>query len=68
MRQIHIDVSVKRRLSSASMFTGTPWSPDGTRVALGIQNEGTYDVIAKNADGAGAEELLLRSKVDLIPG
>jgi len=58
---------IKRRLSSAPLFTGTLWSPDGTRIALGIQNEGTYDVLAKNADGSGGEELLIRSKVDLMP-
>jgi Tol biopolymer transport system component len=60
--------SSKTRLNSAALYTGTIWSLDGTRVALGIKKDGSYDVVAKNADGAGTEELLFRSKADVIPG
>ena len=55
----------KTRLSSAALYTGTIWSLDGTRVALGIKKDGSYDVVAKNADGAGTEEFF-RSKLDVI--
>ena len=49
-------------------FTFTPtyetfavWSPNGSRIIYSANSGGKYDLFAKSADGAGTEELLLRS-------
>jgi Tol biopolymer transport system component len=52
-------------------FTFTPtyetfavWSPNGSRIVYSANSNGKYDLFVKSADGAGMEELLLRSRED----
>ncbi len=37
------------------------WSPDGQRIAFMSNRAGAYDLYAKNADGTGDDELLVKS-------
>jgi serine/threonine protein kinase len=43
------------------------WSPDGRRIVLTANHEGSFDIHVKNADGSGREELIFRSKEANIP-
>ncbi|CAN5519088.1 hypothetical protein BH24ACT5_BH24ACT5_20630 [soil metagenome] len=42
------------------------WSPDGTRIAYGLNARGTFDVFASAADGSGPQELLA-TDADAVP-
>ena len=57
-----------RATGAGTPFTSEPgaefepaWSPDGSRIAYASNRRGTLDLYQKNADGTGAEELLLTS-------
>jgi tRNA A-37 threonylcarbamoyl transferase component Bud32/WD40 repeat protein len=43
------------------------WSPDGSRVVFGSTRKGQYDLFVKPASGAGTEELLLTTGLNLYP-
>ena len=43
------------------------WSPDGRRIAFRSNRSGVYDLYAKDANGVGDEELLVKSPHDKIP-
>ena len=58
---------IRTRLSSGTLFTGVAWSPDASRVAVGLKSDDSYVVYAKDAGGSGDEEVLIRSKLDVAP-
>jgi Tol biopolymer transport system component len=43
------------------------WSPDGSRVAFASTRKGQYDLYVKPSSGAGTEELLLTTGLNLYP-
>ena len=43
------------------------WSPDGSRIVFASDREGPRHLYVKNANGAGKEELLLKSDTNKIP-
>jgi Tol biopolymer transport system component/tRNA A-37 threonylcarbamoyl transferase component Bud32 len=43
------------------------WSPEGSRVVFGSTRKGQYDLYVKPASGAGTEELLLTTGLNLYP-
>ncbi len=54
---------VQTRFSFGSRVTRYPvWSPDGTRVAYTGLRESEFDIFAKDASGAGKEEILVESE------
>ena len=58
------------RFSFRSGITRNPvWSPDGSRIAYGYQNNAglNYDIVVKPANGTGQEELLLAAGVNTWP-
>jgi hypothetical protein len=56
------------RLSfDSSAHISPAWSPDGRRIAFSADHEGTFDIYAKNADGSGTEELLLKGEGSEFP-
>jgi Tol biopolymer transport system component len=65
-----IDVSrgTKTRFTSDPRSDTDPiWSPDGTRIVFASSRGGAPNLYQKNAGGAGAEELLLKSDRVNIP-
>jgi Tol biopolymer transport system component len=54
------DVASRLTFHPASHINGT-WSPDGTRIAFGSNQEGVYQLFVKGADGVGPEERLLKT-------
>jgi Tol biopolymer transport system component/DNA-binding winged helix-turn-helix (wHTH) protein len=43
------------------------WSPDGNRLIFNSDRKGHFDIYQKDADGVGAERLLLESNMDKHP-
>jgi Tol biopolymer transport system component len=43
------------------------WSPDGRTVVFNSARKGAFDLYRKNADGAGAEELLYADEMAKTP-
>ena len=43
------------------------WSPDASRVAVGVQRDSEYVIYSKEAGGSGGEEVLLRSNFEIAP-
>jgi len=43
------------------------WSPDGGRIAFMSNRTGAYDLYARNADGTGEDELLVKSPHTKLP-
>jgi Tol biopolymer transport system component len=50
-----------RVISANTPFTGIVWSPDGKRLAVSLQRDGLYIVLAKDVEGSGGEEVIVRS-------
>ena len=58
----------------ATRFTFQPaiedypvWSPDGSRIAFSSNREEAYDLYVKDVNGAGQEELLLKTRNTKVP-
>jgi Tol biopolymer transport system component len=58
---------IQARFSSGARYTGMAWSPDASRVAVGVQREGEYVIYSKEAGGSGGEEVLFRSNFEVAP-
>jgi serine/threonine protein kinase len=43
------------------------WSPDGSRIVFASNRDGPIDLYQKSANGAGGEEVLLKSTEDKLP-
>jgi Tol biopolymer transport system component len=56
-----------RFASSTASCTGAVWSPDASRVAVGLQRDGSYIIFAKQVGGSGSEDLLFRSSYETVP-
>jgi Tol biopolymer transport system component len=54
-----------RVLSANTPFTGLAWSPDGKRLAMSLQRDGSYLVIVKDSGGSSAEEVIVRSRYEI---
>jgi len=60
------------RESSAKVASALPtakpvWSPDGTRVVFGANQEGHFDIYSAPANGAGPDALILKSPAAKYP-
>jgi Tol biopolymer transport system component len=63
-----LERSLVSRLTSRQGSNQHPvWSPDGRRIAFMSNRAGAYDLYARNADGSGADELLLKSPHTKFP-
>ncbi len=60
--------TLSRLTFDASAHLTPVWSPDGRRIAFAADHEGTFDIYAKNADGTGTEELMLKGENAEFPG
>jgi len=58
--------SLRLTATHGSSMSGV-WSPDGRRVAFQSNRSGVYDLYGKDANGAGDEELLVKSSHAKIP-
>jgi eukaryotic-like serine/threonine-protein kinase len=59
---IDLERGVASRLTAREGSNEQPiWSPDGRRIAFTSNRAGAYDLYAKNADGSGEDELLVKS-------
>ena len=59
---------LRTRFTFDSAFDRWPvWSPDGTRIAFNSIRKGQYDLYGKPSSGAGTEELLLTTGLNLQP-
>jgi Tol biopolymer transport system component len=54
-------------LSSINLFVSRTRSPDGRRIAFSSNRRGVHDLCAKNANGEGDEELLVKSPYKKVP-
>jgi len=60
--RIDLERGVSSRVTSGGASNREPlWSPDGSRIAFRSNRYGVFDLFAKNADGSGEEELLVKS-------
>jgi len=60
--RIDLERGVSARITAGGASNREPvWSPDGRRIAFRSNRYGVYDLFAKNADGSGEEELLVKS-------
>jgi serine/threonine protein kinase/DNA-binding winged helix-turn-helix (wHTH) protein len=60
--RIDLERGISSPLTSAHAPSEWPeWSLDGQRIAFCSNKSGTFDLYAKNADGSGEEELLIKS-------
>jgi len=60
--------STRFTFGSANAFSGGPvWSPDGRSVFFDSDRGGVFDLYEKPANGAGGEELLLKSSENKFP-
>ena len=65
---IDLERGFSSRLTGAYGSNQRPvWSPDGQRIAFMSNRAGAYDLYAKNADGTGDEELLVKSPYTKSP-
>jgi serine/threonine protein kinase/dipeptidyl aminopeptidase/acylaminoacyl peptidase len=59
---------VPSRFTFDPAFDGYPiWSPDGSRIVFASSRKGSYDIYQKPSNGAGNDELLLRSSLNKYP-
>jgi serine/threonine protein kinase len=59
---VDLERATSLRLTSIHGSNQAPvWSPDGRRVAFHSNRNGVYDLYTMQADGSGAEELLVKS-------
>jgi Tol biopolymer transport system component len=59
---------VSTRFTFAPSIERSPvWSPDGKRIVFASNRGGHFDLYQKNANGAGEDELLLKSDQDKFP-
>ena len=66
--RIDLERAVSSRLTAGHGSNQNPiWSPDGQRIAFQSNRSGSYDLYAKNADGSGEEELLVKSPHTRVP-
>ena len=66
--RIDLERAVSSRLTAGHGSNQNPiWSPDGQCIAFQSNRSGAYDLYAKNADGSGEEELLVKSPHRKVP-
>ena len=59
---------VRTRLTFGPVANTAPiWSPDGVWVAYESPRDGHFNLYRRHSDGSGAEELLLSSKLQIVP-
>jgi serine/threonine protein kinase len=65
---IDLERGIASRLTSRQGSNQRPvWSPDGRRIAFMSNRAGAYDLYARNADGTGEDELLVKSPHTKFP-
>ncbi len=62
------DRGVRLSFGSATDNVSPIWSADGLTVLWGRERDGAFEIVRKNADGSGPEEVLLRSDRRVFPG
>jgi eukaryotic-like serine/threonine-protein kinase len=59
---------VRTRLTFGPVANTAPiWSPDGVWIVYESPRDGHFNLYRKHSDGSGAEELLLSSKLQIVP-
>jgi Tol biopolymer transport system component/predicted Ser/Thr protein kinase len=65
---VDLERGIASRLTARQGSNEHPvWSPDGQRIAFMSNRAGAYDLYARNADGTGEDELLLKSPYTKFP-
>ena len=65
---IDLERGLASRLTARQGSNQRPvWSPDGQRIAFMSNRAGAYDLYARNADGTGEDELLVKSPHTKFP-